>query len=88
MWWCCGKTKKEALGCKFSKHKIREENEDEEMDILGANQQVFMKNVKCMCCLQQGHNSANCPNDPNIRTSVPYTSVDKEFSRIRDLNGH
>jgi len=37
MWWCCGKTKKEALGCKFSKHKVREENEDEEIEVLGNN---------------------------------------------------
>jgi len=37
MWWCCGKTKKEAPGCKYSKHKERRENEDDELDPLGLN---------------------------------------------------
>ena len=29
MWWCCGKTKKEAPGCKFAKHETRDDEEDE-----------------------------------------------------------
>ena len=29
MWWCCGKTEKESLGCKFSKHESKEDDEDE-----------------------------------------------------------
>lgn len=29
MWWCCGKTSKEAAGCKFSKHETKDEEEDE-----------------------------------------------------------
>ena len=30
MWWCCGKTTKDALGCKFFRHISREDEEDEE----------------------------------------------------------
>ena len=30
MWWCCGKTTKEAPGCKFSKH-FSKEDEDEDV---------------------------------------------------------
>jgi len=31
MWWCCGKTSKDARGCKFSKHqKVDEDDEDED----------------------------------------------------------
>jgi len=31
MWWCCGKTSKEAPGCKFNKHEMVKDDEDEEM---------------------------------------------------------
>jgi len=32
MWWCCGKTSKEAPGCKFGKHEMIRDDEDEKMD--------------------------------------------------------
>lgn len=35
MWWCCGKTSKDAPGCKFSKH-FSKEDEDEDA-VEGAN---------------------------------------------------
>ena len=52
MWWCCGKTKKEAPGCKYSKHKVREENEEEEVDPLAALLNIQAKHLKfkCKCC--------------------------------------
>ena len=28
MWWCCGKTTKEALGCKFRKHETKDDEEE------------------------------------------------------------
>jgi hypothetical protein len=28
MWWCCGKTIKEALGCKFRKHETKDDEEE------------------------------------------------------------
>ncbi len=31
MWWCCGKTKKEAPGCKFAKHETRDDDEEEKL---------------------------------------------------------
>lgn len=31
MWWCCGKTMKDAPGCKFSKH-VSKEDEDEDVE--------------------------------------------------------
>lgn len=30
MWWCCGKTDKDNIGCKFSKHESKEDDEDED----------------------------------------------------------
>jgi hypothetical protein len=29
MWWCCGKSDKNAPGCKFSKHEIVIEDDNE-----------------------------------------------------------
>ena len=29
MWWCCGKTQQDALGCKFSKHEYKFDKDDE-----------------------------------------------------------
>jgi hypothetical protein len=30
MWWCCGKKSKEAHGCKYGKHEIKRDEDDEE----------------------------------------------------------
>lgn len=30
MWWCCGKANNDALGCKFGKHEIKNENQEDE----------------------------------------------------------
>lgn len=30
IWWCCGKTSKEAAGCKFDKHQARQDGEGDE----------------------------------------------------------
>ena len=77
MWWCCGKVTKEALGCKYRKHISRNENEEDEVEAIGDNDDYFSK-IKCNCCHQMGHRELNCPNDPNFRTSVIFSSVDKE----------
>lgn len=65
MWWCCGKPSQEALGCKFSMHLAKSEEEDEglEDDMLQA-----MKNKRCMCCREYGHTLDRCLKDPNLRT--------------------
>lgn len=66
MWWCCGKTSKDAVGCKFRKHEQRnEEQEDEELD--GQNMGI-KKLARCQCCKQIGHVTLKCPNDPNFKT--------------------
>ena len=60
MWWCCGKTSKDALGCKFSKHLIRNDELDEE-DIIDLNNSESLKNQKCKCCKETGHIASKCP---------------------------
>ncbi len=72
MWWCCGKTAKDAQGCKYSKHFCKED-EDENDGEGGANgqaaeQQVKKTNIRCLCCKEKGHLVEECLRDPNIRT--------------------
>lgn len=30
MWWCCGKTSKDAPGCKFRKHESKDDEKDDD----------------------------------------------------------
>ena len=43
MWWCCGKTNKDALGCKFNKHIMRKD-EIEEVEFMGVKAEKKKKN--------------------------------------------
>lgn len=42
VWWCCGKTNKDALGCKFGKHIGRDDIEEE--DALDKGRALIMNN--------------------------------------------
>jgi len=56
MWWCCGKTTKEADGCKIGKHESKDDDEDEAADPdAKEEQQKHLKNVRCFCCKEVGH---------------------------------
>jgi hypothetical protein len=70
MWWCCGRQGKDDPGCKFSKHAIRDEGDDELKEDDLANPQARMKkeNARCHCCKKLGHSGFNCKMDPNLRT--------------------
>lgn len=61
MWWCCGKTSKEALGCIYSKHVCKDDDEEE------VEEGDLEDNVKCVSCKEKGHTSTECPKDPNFR---------------------
>lgn len=30
MWWCCGKTSKDAVGCKYRKHEVRKDDDKDD----------------------------------------------------------
>lgn len=91
MWWCCGKTSKEAPGCKFSKH-FSKEDEDEDA-VEGANgenennatQQAKNKNIRCFCCKEKGHGAKDCPRDPNFKTSPDILLEEKRLAKARDF---
>lgn len=69
VWWCCGKTDKNNLGCKFDKHreKADEEHGDDEDD---EERGLKLENQKCQCCKRKGHTAKNCDLDPNFKTVV------------------
>ena len=84
MWWCCGKTAKEARGCKFSKHEKQDEDEEDEDtgNVLESNK----LNMKCRCCKEIGHSIENCPRDPNIKTLK--TDIELDYQRIQKIKDY
>ena len=83
MWWCYGKTSKEAQGCKYSKHISKEDEEDfDEKKEKDEIEKMKNKKITCISCKVQGHRSTECPNDPNIRTNQ---QAEKELDRIQNI---
>ena len=62
MWWCCGKTKLNAAGCKFQKHSSKEDKDDDE-----ENDQIAAFKTRCALCRETGHKAHECVKDPNLR---------------------
>ena len=71
MWWCCGKTGKDALGCKITKHFTKEEEDEDPEKVEDDEEQKKLKKlyVRCNCCKEKGHDAEQCPRDPNIKTA-------------------
>ena len=69
MWWCCGKTGKDSLGCKYGKHETKDDEDDEDLDNeQDGDAKKSNKYVRCACCKEIGHTIDECPRDPNIKT--------------------
>ena len=77
MWWCCGKTKITAAGCKFQKH-ISKEAADEEDE----NAAAITTKIQCAVCKQHGHRANECDKDPNMRTAHDVESEAKLVCKI------
>lgn len=75
MWWCCGKTKHNAKGCKFQKHLSQREREEEDE---GSHDQSTRR-TKCYICKESGHAAIDCTRDPNLRT---HFDVEEELQRV------
>lgn len=80
MYWCCGKTSKEAPGCQTRKHESKDEDEDakdrEEL------QRLRDANIRCSSCKEIGHRPSECPKDPNVRSNA---DLSQELKRLTDL---
>ena len=85
MWWCCGKTTKEADGCKIAKHESKDDDEDEAADPdAKEEQQKHLKNVRCYCCKEVGHTIDQCPRDPNLKTDKEAIEDLERIKQIKD----
>jgi hypothetical protein len=80
MYWCCGKTSKEAPGCQTRKHESKDEDEDvkdrEELE------KLRYANFLCSSCKEIGHRPTECPKDPNLRSNL---DVSQELKRLSDM---
>ena len=80
MYWCCGKTFKEAPGCQTRKHESKDDDEDvkdrEEME------KLRYANFLCSSCKEIGHRPTECPKDPNLRSNL---DVSQELKRLSDM---
>jgi hypothetical protein len=52
MWWCCGKTGKDAIGCKITKHFTKEEEDEdpEKVEEIEESKKLKKLNIRCSCC--------------------------------------
>ena len=66
MWWCCGKTGRDAHGCKYSKHECKDDEDD--LEDAKEREDEKLQKIRCMCCKGIGHKMTECPKDPNMRT--------------------
>lgn len=85
MWWCCGKTSKDAQGCVFKKHESKEE-EDDFKDLKDKDYDKKYNRVKCQCCKEIGHSTDNCPRDPNFRIQHEIKDEEERVNDLKDGN--
>ncbi|CAG9333333.1 unnamed protein product [Blepharisma stoltei] len=78
IYWCCGATKKESVGCVKTKHISKEEAENFELITpQGDNKDKLF----CTSCRTNGHSLNSCPKDPN-----PNSFSDRKSEQIRTRN--
>ena len=87
MWWCCGKTQKDAQGCKFAKHESKDDEDDEKDKDGDAILPKRLKGIKCQCCKAIGHRTEDCEKDPNMRGGANHT-VTSEEKRLINRKDH
>lgn len=86
MWWCCGKTVKDAPGCKFSKHVSKEDEDDMDLEQAEEGDQALKnKYARCYCCKEKGHRAIDCPRDPNVKTGHDANDEDTRIQRAKDF---
>lgn len=91
MWWCCGKTTKDAPGCKYSKHYCKEDEDEVEGGENGtsngqaAENNGKKTNIRCLCCKEKGHTVDECLRDPNIRTQQDVFQEEKRIAKSKSF---
>lgn len=87
MYWCCGKTSKDAPGCLVTKHEAGEGEEDDELKGVDKDGPKNKANQKCACCRGRGLgcNITSCKRDPNIKGNEDPTDEIDRISKIKDF---
>ena len=69
-WWCCGKKGESAIGCQSSKHESRDDEKEilKEEELIGGS--TICSVIYKQSCRNYGHNSFNCPRDPNAKSGA------------------
>ena len=84
IWWCCGKSHKDAIGCNVSKHESKEDEDEDDEDKDQEIDRDKLKLIRCTCWKQKGHLTIDCPKDPNFRMD---RDVREEFMRVLKMGG-
>jgi len=75
MYWCWGKTNKDAPGCTVGKHESR----DDEDDATAEEKEERHRHIQWLCCKETGHIMDECYKDPNYKYGK---SVIEETERL------
>ena len=76
MYWCCGRTSINHIGCVRNKH-IPEQLEEGPVAIASDHTLKF-----CSSCREVGHHPHRCPQDPNTRSN---TNPQEELKRLQTI---
>lgn len=82
IWWCCGKSNLDSLGCKYQRHVTKD---DEELGVEEDNAEKPITNIRCVCCKEAGHLIEHCPRDPNLRSLV---DTEDDYNRIQNIKDY
>jgi hypothetical protein len=58
------------------------DDDDEDRLCEEENKKLALKNKKCNCCKEKGHEIKDCPKDPNYKTLKSGKDMKNEFERI------
>lgn len=84
VYWCCGATNKDSIGCQKSKHEERKDEESQETLIFEFFNQEKETLKYCSNCRQTGHKSHECSHDPNSYNGL--YGGRKNKIKVRTLN--
>lgn len=82
MYWCWGKTNRDAKGCILKKHESKEDEDDFKEQ---ENENFKIKRQKCQCCKSIGHLAKDWYRDPNFRTEHGVADEDLRVNGLEDL---
>lgn len=81
LYWCCGNTKKDSIGCIVAKHECIEEFSESNT----KSKSNFCSVIFIQSCKSRGHNFKNCPKDPNTKNFVDYEEELDRMNKVKKV---